>query len=126
MPLSKKTIISALLLALGLLAGCAALPRPADELRFGLWASQRGLWEEAVFRWKQVLKSEPGSVAAHNNLGVAYERKGLFEEALREYEIALKLAPGNAHVKSNYTNCKESIKNPEPKVPPKRAPDAQH
>jgi Flp pilus assembly protein TadD len=125
MPPSKKALYPALLLAVVLLAGCASLPRPADELRFGLWASQRGLWEEAAFRWKQVLKTDPNSVAAHNNLGVAYERKGLFEEALREYETAFKLAPGNAHVKSNYTNCKESIKNPEPKALPKKAADAQ-
>jgi len=78
-------------------------------MRFGIWAAERNLWEEAVYRWKKVLAASPDSVAAHNNLAVAYEKKGLVEEARKEYETALKLAPDNAKVKFNYAKFKESL-----------------
>ncbi len=60
------------------------------------------------------MELEPDSAAAHNNLAVAYEKKGLFDEALKEYEAALKIAPNNTYVKSNYENCKEMLKIPNP------------
>ncbi len=87
--------------------GCSRTP---DQIRFGVWASQNNLWDEAIFRWKKALEADPGSAAAHNNLGVAYEKKSLFQEALKEYEAALKLAPQDKYVKSNYQNCKENIR----------------
>jgi Tfp pilus assembly protein PilF len=80
-----------------------------DQIKFGIWASEKDLWDEAIFRWKKALALDPNSVAAHNNLAVAYEKKGFFEEALKEYEFTLKLAPNNTYVKSNYQNCKENI-----------------
>lgn len=95
-----------------LLSACAATgppPGAGDQLRFGIWASRNGLWDEAVFRWRKVLLAEPRSVAALNNLGVAYEKKGLFQDALASYDAALKIDPGNAHVKSNLKRCKENI-----------------
>ncbi len=94
-----------------LLAGCAAF-HSADQLKFGIWASEKNLWDEAIFRWKKALAVNPKSVGAHNNLAVAYEKKGLFEEALKEYEQALKLDPENTYVKSNYKSCQENIQAP--------------
>jgi tetratricopeptide (TPR) repeat protein len=99
-------------LALSLLASCAT-SRPQDQLRFGIWASERSLWDEAIFRWKKAAEANPKSAAAHNNLAVAYEKKGLFEDALKEYGLALKLDPENSYVKSNYKNCQENIQFPE-------------
>jgi len=78
-----------------------------QQLQFGIQAAQRDLWDEAIFRWKKVILSNPNSAAAHNNLGVAYEKKGLWEEAKKEYEIALKLSPENSYIKSNYQNFKD-------------------
>lgn len=80
-----------------------------DQLKFGVWAAENELWDEAIFRWKKTLLTSPNSVAAHNNLAVAYEKKGLWEEAKKEYELALKLAPENSHIKSNYQNFKENL-----------------
>jgi Flp pilus assembly protein TadD len=104
---STAALIAAVLAA-GLLASSACSQAP-DQIRFGIWASQNNLWDEAIFRWKKALLANPGSAAVHNNLGVAYEKKGRFEDALREYEAALKIAPDDKYVKSNYQNCKENI-----------------
>ncbi|MGB8951892.1 MAG: tetratricopeptide repeat protein [Candidatus Aminicenantales bacterium] len=87
---------------------CASSPVD-DQIKLGLWASEKGLWNEAIFRWKKALALNPNSVVAHNNLAVAYETKGLFKEALQEYERALELSPENSHVKMNYQNCKENL-----------------
>jgi Tfp pilus assembly protein PilF len=91
-----------------LLSSCAAT-HPGDQIRFGIWAADNDLWDEAIFRWKKVLSQDPRSAAAHNNLAVAYEKKGLWEEARKEYETALKLAPENAWVKLNFNKFKENL-----------------
>jgi len=68
------------------------------------------LWDEAIFRWKKVANTNPTSVAAHNNLAVAYEKKGLLEDAEKEYRIAEKLGPNNKYVQSNYEKFKKRHK----------------
>jgi Tfp pilus assembly protein PilF len=93
------------------LASCSSSSVP-NQVKLGVWASEKDLWDEAVFRWKKALQANPNSVPAHNNLAVAYEKKSLFDEALKEYEAALKLEPDNSYVKSNYQNCKENIQPP--------------
>lgn len=101
---------------------CSA-PAIKDEIKFGVWATEHGLWDEAIFRWKKAAAANPRSVAALNNLGVAYEKKGLFDEALKSYEAALAVEPENSYVKSNYKNCQENIKAPQAPEPAK--PDAK-
>lgn len=101
----RREILLALLLGSASF-GCSPL-RLADQTAFGVWAAERDLWDEAIFRWKKVLAENPASVAAHNNLAVAYEKKGLWEEARREYDIALKLDPQNSWVKANVRKFEE-------------------
>ncbi len=115
-------LLAAALAALPGATACSA-PRTGNEIRFGVWASERGLWDEAIFRWKKAAAADPRSVAALNNLGVAYEKKGMFDEALKSYEAALKIAPDNTYVKSNYKNCQENIKAAQAPEPGK--PDAK-
>ncbi len=93
--------------------GACSTHRPINQLEFGVWAAEKDLWEEAIFRWKKVLLSDPNSVAAHNNLAVAYEKIGLWEEARKEYEIALKLAPQNSWVKANYKSFQANLESAE-------------
>ena len=50
----------------------------------GIEFAKRGAWEEAVEIWRNVIKTEPISSAAHYNLGVAYESFG----SLKNLEIA--------------------------------------
>ena len=108
--MSKTTLAAVALILAGLFlaAGCAAR-HPGDQIRFGIWAADNDLWDEAIFRWKKVLSLDSRSVAAHNNLAVAYERKGLWEEARKEYETALKLAPENSWVRLNFNKFKENL-----------------
>lgn len=105
----NNRLIPLLLLTLLLLIGLCGCSRPiaVNQLHFGIEAAKKGLWDEAIFRWKKVLLSNPQSAAAHNNLAVAYEKKGLWQEAKKEYELALKMAPQNSHIKSNYQNFKK-------------------
>jgi len=111
-----KTLAAAIALAfLGmfLVFGCAR-PRLTDQVGFGVWAADKELWDEAIFRWQKVLVQDPQSVAAHNNLAVAYEKKRLWEDARKEYETALKLAPDNPWVKLNFKNFKDNLAPGEP------------
>lgn len=115
---SGLVLLTAVLAAALASASCST-PRIKDEIRFGVWASEHGLWDEAIFRWKKAAAANPRSVAALNNLGVAYEKKGLFDEALKSYEAALAIEPGNTYVKSNYKNCQENVKAPKAGEPAK-------
>lgn len=78
------------------------------QIQFGIQAAQKELWDEAIFRWKKAVLSDPQSASAHNNLAVAYETKGLWEEAKKEYELALKIDPENSYIKSNYEKFKKN------------------
>lgn len=82
-----------------------------NQLQFGIQAAQKNLWDEAIFRWKKIIKSDPKSAAAHNNLAVAYEQKGLWEEAKKEYEIAINLKPNDEYIKANYNKFKKAYEN---------------
>lgn len=81
----------------------------SNQIQFGITVAQRGLWDEAIFRWKKEVQSNPDSAAAHNNLAVAYEIKGHWDEAKKEYEAALKLSPNNSHIKTNFENFKKNL-----------------
>lgn len=91
-----------------LLFGCGT-SQPQSQLHFGILSAQKDLWDEAIFRWKKVLESDPDSAAAHNNLAVAYEKKGMWEEAEKEYEIALQLSSKNEYIQSNYDRFKKRM-----------------
>ena len=47
------------------------------------------------------------SVAAFNNLAVAYEHEGEFDKARKAYERALELEPENQMIRQNYELFKE-------------------
>ncbi len=100
-------LLALLLLSL-FFSGCKSTTR-SNQIQFGIIAAQRGLWDEAIFRWKKEVQSNPDSAAAHNNLAVAYELKRQWDEARKEYEIALKLSPNNSHIKTNFENFKKNL-----------------
>ena len=77
------------------------------QVEFGISVAQRGLWREAIYRWKRAAQIDPSYAAAYNNLAVAYEHEGDFEKARQSYEKAIELEPDNALIKQNYELFKE-------------------
>ena len=88
------------LLAMGVLGSTPAVAE--DQLSFGVQMAKRGLWSEALFRFKQAETVQPGNPRVLNNLAVAYEAVGLFDEALETYKTALKADPANRDLRRNY------------------------
>ena len=98
----------ALLLCL-VFSGCAAFRDTSQTEaynRFAIRAAQAQLWNEAIFRWKQVINVDPDDAKAHNNLGVAYEAVGNMDEAIAAYQRAAELEPGNKYYRLNYRRCR--------------------
>lgn len=103
------------IIALALLL-CASGAASADEdareqakaqVEFGIAVAQRGLWQEAVFRWERATEIDPTYAAAFNNLGIAFEQLGKFEQAGKAYERALEIEPQNLSIQQNYDLFKE-------------------
>jgi len=81
-----------------------------QEMKFGAEAAQQGLWREAEFRWRKILKDDPDNAHVHNNLAVAFESIGDFDRARDEYEEALRLAPASKEIHKNYESFLELCK----------------
>ena len=77
------------------------------QLAFGVKMAQRGLWSEALFRFKQAERLSPGDPRILNNMAVAYEALGNFEKALDYYQNAIKSDPTNRDLKRNYSRFVE-------------------
>ena len=65
--------------------------------------ARRGLWSEALFRFKQARRLRPEDPKILNNMAVAYEALGNFERALEYYQQAIKADRGNKDLKRNYS-----------------------
>jgi tetratricopeptide (TPR) repeat protein len=66
---------------------------PALQYRQAVDKQQAGDLAGAAQLYKEVLRQDPGNVAARSNLGAALAAQGHFDEAIPEYELALKGAP---------------------------------
>lgn len=77
---------------------------------FGITAADKGLWKEAIYRWKKALEIEPENAKYHNNLAVAYEANQEYKSAARQYRKALELAPDNEKIGNNYERFLEHHK----------------
>ncbi len=82
--------------------GPAPLQAADEQLAFGVKMAKRGLWSEALFRFRQAEKAQPGNPRVLNNLAVAYEAVGLFDQALETYKEALKADSANRELRRNY------------------------
>ena len=100
-----------LALALSLFAAPAASKDKkndaSQQMQFGVDMAKRGLWSEALFRFKQVEKIQPNNARNLNNMAVAYEALGLFEQALDYYQQAIKGNPSDKDLKRNYSRFVE-------------------
>jgi len=78
------------------------------EVAFGIDVAQRGLWQEARFRFEQAAALNPDSASAFNNLAVTMEQQGEFEKARAAYDRALELDPKNISIQQNYDLFREA------------------
>lgn len=105
----KYKLASIAMIVCLILSGCAGSRDVAQTEaynRFAIRAAQAQLWNEAVFRWKQVIDINPKDAKAHNNLGVAYEALGKMDEAITAYQHATELKPKNKYYRLNYRRCR--------------------
>jgi tetratricopeptide (TPR) repeat protein len=86
-----RTLVMLLVLASG--ATLAAEETADRQINFGLKVAQKGLWQEARFRFERAVKADPQSASALNNLAVSLEQMGEFAGARKAYEKALELKP---------------------------------
>lgn len=107
-------MFSRMFVCVGVLMAGATLVVHADErsdaraqVEFGISVAQRGLWQEALYRWERAVDIDPSYAAAWNNLGIAYEHEGLFDKARDAYEKALDLEPSNTMIQQNYDLFRE-------------------
>lgn len=106
----RRLAIVAVLLVLPLTAcggGAQSNANAATQLSFGVSMARRGLWQEALFRFREAERIDPNNPRVDNNLGVAYEAAGDFDKALEYYKKAISLAPQSREVKNNYTRFVE-------------------
>ncbi len=87
----------------GVVVSCAGMGDKSDR-EFAMEAARKGLWKEALFRWKMALEKDPDNARLHNNLAVAYENEGEYDLALEEYRIARRLDPDNYYIDNNYNS----------------------
>ncbi len=105
---AKRPSLVAMAVLAALTVGAGGRSRSVEsQLAFGVDMAQRGLWQEALFRFQQARQAEGGSARVLNNVAVAYEALGRFEEALETYREALAVAPGDSGLKRNYSQFLE-------------------
>jgi len=102
----KSTVLKIIAFACVAMVLCAAKKAPetsSAQLEFGVEMAKRGLWSEALFRFKQAERLSPGEPTILNNLAVAYEALGRFDKALEFYQQAIKVDRTNRDLKRNYS-----------------------
>jgi type IV pilus assembly protein PilF len=78
------------------------------QVDFGLKVAQKGLWQEARFRFERAVLLDPQNAAALNDLAIALEQMGDFDKAREYYEKALALKPGDMYIQQNYDLFREA------------------
>ena len=117
-------------LRLGLLALFVVLAVPVEakekapkalntqgQVQFGVDMAQRGLWSEALFRFRQAERMGDNRASVLNNIAVAYEALGQFDQAQTFYKRALDQDPRNAGLKRNYSRFVEFYQSFKPDQP---------
>ena len=112
MRLTYHIILIKLILSCATFIGCGShnVASVNDYNQFGIKTAQAGLWNEAIFRWKQVISIEPDNAVAYNNIGVGYEALGKIEEAKAAYQRATELDPDSKYYRINYRRCRLHIR----------------
>jgi Tfp pilus assembly protein PilF len=92
-------------------------PRAQGQVEFGVDMAQRGLWSEALFRFRQAERMGDNRASVLNNIAVAYEALGQFDQAQTYYKKALDQDPRNVGLKRNYSRFVEFYQSFKPDQP---------
>ena len=98
------------LLAALTLAACSSNRQPdkaSSQLDFGVDMARRGLWTEALFRFREAERLDPDNPRIQSDMAVAYEASGQWDKALASYQKALRLAPNDKGIRTNYARFAE-------------------
>ena len=105
-----KRQIKPLFLVLPLLffiVGCN--DNPGRHLELGKWYAQKGLWNDAVLEFREVIRLSPANHQtmtreqflllgnAHYHMAIVYTKKGWWDAALKEAKICFDLQPTQEH-----------------------------
>src|SRR5574340_152106 len=101
-----RVLLSLLLFVPGTLAVAGGPSR--QQVDFGMAVAQKGLWQEARFRFERAVALDPRNGAAFNDLAVSLEQMGEFDKARECYQRALALQPGNLYIQQNYDLFREA------------------
>jgi Flp pilus assembly protein TadD len=107
----KRAFITVLLLASPVLAPGTLLAgndSAERQVSFGLQVAQKGLWQEARFRFERAVSLDPQNASALNNLAVACEQMGEFDKAREAYDKALALKPTDIYIQQNFDLFREA------------------
>lgn len=92
-------------------------PNTQGQVQFGVDMAQRGLWSEALFRFRQAERMGDNRASVLNNIAVAFEALGQFDQAQTYYKKALDQDPRNAGLKRNYSRFVEFYQSFKPDQP---------
>lgn len=120
-PLRPTAALLAVLLAIGAtvfvargagaaeegLARTERVTNAAEQIKFGVRMAKRGLWSEALFRFRQAERFDPGNPQILNNIAVSYEALGQFDRALEAYQEAIRADRTNKDLRKNYSRFVE-------------------
>lgn len=98
---------TAIILAAAALTTTSLVAAPENQISFGTEMASRGLWSEALFRFRQAEEQSPNDPRILNNIAVSLEALGLYDEALEAYRQAVEAAPTLEHAKRNYARFVE-------------------
>jgi len=111
-PLMRRLTVKRVLLLLPLLLAPGLSPAAdatsAQQVKFGIDVAQKGMWREALFRFRRAVEIDPRNPSALNDLAVALEQMGEFDDARKYYEEALKLKPDDLYIQQNYDLFREA------------------
>lgn len=84
----------------------AGAPKPAgDRLARARDLVERERVDEAIALYGEILRDNPASLKAHNNLGVLFDELGKHETAVQHFEEALRVDPENVEVLTNHAGA---------------------
>jgi len=84
-------------------------PALVQLIRRGGFAQRNQDYEQAVLIWRQVIELNPGSLAAHNSLGVSLAQLRRYEEAIASFQAALHINPNNTTIQDNLAVAQHNL-----------------